>query len=68
MKLRSYYIFIYFVAMSCYIIGDTLAAHGAQMLKYPSLSNVQIRLTYPASGLGAQVTYVNIDIDQVHFG
>lgn len=35
------------------------------MQKWPSPSNVAITLTYPATGLGAQVTYINVDVDQV---
>lgn len=46
-------------------IGDVLVAHGAQKQTWPTASNVAIRLTYPASGLGAQVTYINVDVDQV---
>lgn len=50
--------------MSCSPTGDQLVAHTSRNQKWPSPQNVKIVLTYPASGLGAQVTYVAIQVVQ----
>lgn len=46
-------------------LGDVLVAHGAKNQPLPSVQDVALTITYPASGLGAQVTYVAIQVDQV---
>lgn len=48
-------------------IGDVLVAQGAKNQSWNQLQNVNITLTYPGQGLGAQVTYVIIQVDQVKF-
>lgn len=45
--------------------GDRLVASGGQNQTYASPHNVQIQLTYPSQGYGAQVTYVAIVVNQV---
>lgn len=40
-------------------------AHNANNQQWPSAQNVAITLTYPASGVGLQVTYVAIQVTQV---
>lgn len=46
-------------------LGDNLVGHGAKNQTWPIQQNVGVTLTYPASGLGKQVTYVAIQVDQV---
>lgn len=50
--------------MFCPRTGDQLVAHTSRNQQWPSPQNVKIVLTYPASGLGAQVTYVAIQVAQ----
>lgn len=47
-------------------LADRLVASGGQNQSWPSPHNVQIILTYPSQGYGAQVTYVAIVVNQVN--
>ncbi|XP_031628119.1 uncharacterized protein LOC116343931 [Contarinia nasturtii] len=46
------------------VSSDRLVASGGQNQSWPSPHNVQIQLTYPSEGFGAQVTYVAIVVNQ----
>lgn len=46
--------------------ADRLVASGGQNQSWPQPHNVQIILTYPSQGYGAQVTYVAIVVNQVN--
>lgn len=45
--------------------ADRLVASGGQNNAWPSAHNVQIVLSYPSQGYGAEVTYVSILVNQV---
>ncbi|XP_068157722.1 uncharacterized protein [Drosophila tropicalis] len=46
------------------ISGDRLVAQGADVFTYPSVKDVSLQLTYPESGTGAVVTYVELICSQ----
>lgn len=48
------------------IANDNLVAHNAKNQTWPTLQNVAVTLTYPTSGVGKQVTFVAIQVDQVN--
>lgn len=48
----------------CILTGDRLVAHGAQKQSWPQPHNVATTLSYPSNGVGAQVTYVAIQVNQ----
>ncbi|KAJ6650005.1 hypothetical protein Bhyg_05248 [Pseudolycoriella hygida] len=51
------------------IANDNLVAHSAKNQTWPALQNVAVTLSYPTSGVGKQVTYVAIQVDQTsNFG
>lgn len=45
--------------------GDRLVAELSENNSYSTAQNVVFKLTYPREGLGAVVTYVKIDVQQV---
>lgn len=47
------------------IAGDNLVAHDAKNQTWPTQQNVAVTLTYPTSGMGKQITFVAILVDQV---
>lgn len=50
----------------CIFVGDQLVAHSGHNQTWPSPQNVATTLSYPAQGVGAQVTYVAIQVNQVY--
>ncbi|XP_053688761.1 uncharacterized protein LOC128737994 [Sabethes cyaneus] len=44
--------------------GDRLVATGAQNMTWPTLRDVTLTLDYPKTGVGAYVTYVQVNVVQ----
>lgn len=47
--------------------ADRLVASGGQNQSWPQPHNVQILLSYPPQGIGANVSYVAVVVEQVCF-
>lgn len=46
------------------VSGDRLIAIDSNWAQYPSKNNLELKITYPASGVGAVVTHIQIMITQ----
>lgn len=46
-------------------LGDRLLASKSDSTDYPNPQNVTLNLSYPASGEGGVITYVQFDVQQV---
>ncbi|KAG4079327.1 hypothetical protein HA402_008019 [Bradysia odoriphaga] len=46
------------------IAGDNLVGHSAKNQTWPTQQHVSVTLNYPTSGVGKQITFVRIQIDQ----
>ncbi|XP_037048142.1 uncharacterized protein LOC119082671 [Bradysia coprophila] len=46
------------------IAGDNLVGHSAKNQTWPTQQHVSVTLNYPTSGVGKQITFVRIQMDQ----
>lgn len=50
------------------MLGDGLVASDSNQASWGTAQDVKTALNYPKSGVGAVVTYVQIDVEQVNIG
>lgn len=60
-----YYTYFYFLYQN--ISGDRLLATASGNQSFGTPQDVALTLSYPKSGVGGVVTFVQVDVDQVSF-